>query len=86
MHTIIRLFFLFLPTSEKERKCNLLGKPPRPSNKQNRVQFHQCSMYSFYARGAQKRIKDSQVISLFTLSGSKSIKAERKYVGEIEPR
>jgi len=43
-------------------------------------------MYSFYAHGAQKRKKDSQVISLFTLSGSTRVKAERKYVGEIEPR
>ena len=42
-------------------------------------------MYSFYARGAQKRKKDSQVISLFMLLGSKSVKAEPKYVGEIEP-
>jgi len=49
------------------------------------AQFHQRSMYSFYARGAQKRKKDSQVISLFTLLGSTSVKAERKYVGEIEP-
>jgi len=29
--------------------------------------------------------KESQVISLFTLSGSTSVKAEHKYVGEIEP-
>jgi len=49
------------------------------------AQFHQRSTYSFDARGAQKRKKDSQVISLFMLSGSTSVKAERKYVGEIEP-
>ncbi len=48
------------------------------------AQFHQCSTYSFYARGTQKRKKDSQVISLFTLSGSTRVKAERKYVGEID--
>jgi hypothetical protein len=41
--------------------------------------------YSFHARGAQKRKKDSQVASLFMLLGSTSVKAERKYVGEIEP-
>jgi len=35
--------------------------------------------------GAQKHKKDSQVFSLFTLSGSTSVKAERKCVGEIEP-
>ena len=30
--------------------------------------------------------KDSQIVSIFTLSGSTSVKAERKCVGEIEPR
>ncbi len=50
------------------------------------AQFHQHSTYSFYARGTQKRKKVSQVISLFTLLGSTSVKAERKYVGEIESR
>jgi len=34
--------------------------------------------------GAQKRKKDSQVVSLFTLSGSVRAKA-CKYVGEIDP-
>jgi hypothetical protein len=29
--------------------------------------------------------KDSQVVSIFTLLGSTSVKAERIYVGEIEP-
>jgi len=47
------------------------------------AQFHQRSTYSFYARGAQKHKKDSPVISLFTLWGSTSVKADRKYVGEI---
>jgi len=47
-------------------------------------QFHQHYTYSFYARGAQKRKKDSQVVSLFTLLGSTSVKAERKYVDEID--
>jgi len=51
-----------------------------------RGRFHQLSMYSFYAHGAQMREKDSQVVSLFSLFGSTSVKAERKYVGEIEPR
>ncbi len=32
------------------------------------------------------REKDSQVVSIFTLSGSMSVKAERKYVGEIDTR
>ncbi len=41
--------------------------------------------YSFHASGAQKLKKDSQVVSLFTLLGCTSVKAERKYVGEIEP-
>ncbi len=50
-----------------------------------RSEFHQRFTYSFHARGAQKRKKDSQVVSLFTLLGSSSVKAERKYVGEIEP-
>ncbi len=49
------------------------------------AQFHQRSTYSFYARGAQKCKKDSQVISLFMLLGSTRVKAERKCVGEIEP-
>jgi hypothetical protein len=30
------------------------------------------------------REKDSQVVSIFTLSGSTSVKAERKCVGEID--
>ena len=30
--------------------------------------------------------KDSQVVSIFTLSGSTSVKAERKCVGEIDTR
>ncbi len=48
------------------------------------AQFHQRSKYRFYARGTQKRKKDSQVISLFTFLWSTSVKAERKYVGEID--
>ncbi len=46
--------------------------------------FNQLSTYSFYAQGAQMREKDSQVVSIFTLSGSTSVKAERKCVGEID--
>ncbi len=34
-----------------------------------RCQFHQRSMYSFYACRAQKHKKDSQVISLFYAFG-----------------
>jgi len=51
-----------------------------------RAQFYQRSTYNFNGRGAQKLKKDSQVISLFMLSESTCAKAERKYVGEIEPR
>jgi len=51
-----------------------------------RAQFHQHSMYSYYASVAQKRTKGSQVVSLFTLLGSALAKAARKYVGEIDPR
>jgi len=47
------------------------------------AQFHQRYTFSFYTCGAQKLEKDSQVVSLFTLSGSTSLKAEHKYVGEI---
>jgi len=32
------------------------------------------------------REKDSQVVSIFTLSGSTGVKAERKCVGEIDTR
>ncbi len=46
------------------------------------AEFHQRC---FHARGAQKFKKDSQVVSLFTLLGFTSIKAEHKYVGEIKP-
>jgi len=53
---------------------------------EKRAEYYQRSMYSFYTHGAQKHKKDSQVFSLFTLLGSTSVKAERKYVGEIEPR
>jgi len=33
-------------------------------------QFHQHSTYSFYARGVQKRERDSEVVNLFTLLGT----------------
>ena len=36
-----------------------------------RCQFHQRSTYSFYVRGAQKRKRDSEVVNLFTLLGTK---------------
>jgi len=42
-------------------------------------QFHQRFTHSFFARGAQKRKKDSQVINLFTLLGSARAKAVHKY-------
>ncbi len=48
-------------------------------------QFHQRFMCSFCARRVQKRKKDSQVVSLFTLSGSALTKASSKHVGEIDP-
>jgi len=44
-------------------------------------------LHTAFAPGDPKGVKkDGQVISLFTLLGSTSIKAERKYVGEIEPK
>jgi len=46
--------------------------------------FHQRSTYSFYARGAQKQKKRQSSHQFFTLSGSTSVKAEHKYVGEID--
>jgi len=48
--------------------------------------FHRRSTCSGYARGAQKRKKDSQVVSLFKLTGSEHAKASCKHVGEIDPR
>jgi len=51
-----------------------------------RGRFHQLSTYSFYVQGAQMHEKYSQVVSIFMLSGSTSVKAERKYVGEIDTR
>jgi len=48
-------------------------------------QFHQCFMSSFCMRGAQKHVRDSQVVNLFTLLGSARTKAVRNYVGEIDP-
>jgi hypothetical protein len=54
--------------------------------KEIRCQFHQRFMCNFCARQAQKRKKDSQVVSLFTLSGSARAKAVRKYVREIDPK
>jgi hypothetical protein len=43
-------------------------------------------MNSFYASGAQKRKKDSQVVSLLTLMESARTNAARKYVGEIDTK
>jgi hypothetical protein len=51
-----------------------------------RDRFHQGFTCSFCMRGAQKHKKDSQVVSLFTLSGSAYVKDARKYVGEINPQ
>jgi len=42
-------------------------------------------MYSFYARGAKKRKKDSHVVSLFTLLGSTSVKAASKTLVKLTP-
>ncbi len=49
------------------------------------AEFHQRSTYRFHIRGAHKRRIDSQVVSLFTLSGSALTKASSKHVGEIDP-
>jgi len=43
-------------------------------------------MYSFYACGAQKHKKGSQMDSLFMLLGFARAKAAHKYVGEIDPQ
>jgi hypothetical protein len=56
-----------------------------PTKLETWAQFHQSSIYSFYAGGAQKRKKCSQTISLFMLLVSVRAKAGRKYVGEIDP-
>jgi len=52
---------------------------------ETRAQFHQRSTYSFYASGAKKPEKYSQVINLFKLLGFTRPKAARKHVGEIDP-
>jgi len=49
-------------------------------------QFHQRSTSSVFVHRAQKYKKDSQVISLFTLSGSEPAKVACKHVGEIDPQ
>ncbi len=50
-----------------------------------RAQFHQRSMYSFYARRSQKRKKDSQVVNLFYAFGIYERKSCTKNVDEIVP-
>jgi len=70
---------------KKMRQDVQLRRVATLSSCHNGAEFHQRSRYSFQACGAQKRKKDSQVVSLFTLLGSTSVKAEYKYVGEIEP-
>jgi len=48
-------------------------------------QFHRCSTYSFYTCRSQKCKKDIQVVNLFTLSGSTSVKAECKTLVKLTP-
>jgi len=48
-------------------------------------QFHQRSASSLYGCRAQKRKRDSQVISLFTLLQSAGAKVAPIHVGEIDP-
>ena len=48
-------------------------------------QFHQHFTFSFYAYRSQKCKKDSQLNQHFALSGSASVKAACKHVGEIDP-
>jgi len=38
-------------------------------------QFHQRSIYSFYASGAQKHKRDSEAVNLYTLLGTPRVKA-----------
>jgi hypothetical protein len=68
-----------------ESRTKIVANPTMVCGMRPWAQFHQHSTYSYYTRGAQKSKKDSKVIILFTLSGSTSVKAERKCVGEIEP-
>ncbi len=48
-------------------------------------QFHQHSMYSFYARKSQKRKKAVKLSIFFTLSGSTSSKAVCKMLAKLIP-
>ncbi len=50
------------------------------------AQFHQCSTYIFYARGAQKRKKrQSSRQYLFTLLGSMCVKAVQRMLMKLSP-
>ncbi len=49
------------------------------------VNFTNKFTLSFYAHRSQKCKKTDDLTFFFTLLGSMSVKAERKYVGEIEP-
>ena len=51
----------------------------------SRVQFHQCSMSSFYARRSQNRKKTVKSSSFFVLSGSASIKAAHRTLMKLTP-
>ena len=60
--------------------------PAKTLSTLSRTQFHQHFTSSFYARGSQKRKKDSQIKQLFALLGPVCLNAARKHVGEIDPR
>jgi len=50
-----------------------------------RIQFHQHSTSSFYARRHQKRKKNCQVNQLFVLLGSASVKASHRMLVKLTP-
>jgi len=49
-------------------------------------EIHQCFKRSFYTLRSQMCKNDSQIVNLFTLSGSTSVKAELKTFGEFDTR
>ncbi len=49
------------------------------------AQFHQPSTYRFYARGAQKRKKDSQVISLLHFLDLQALKLSVNMLVKLTP-
>jgi hypothetical protein len=60
--------------------------PPHPNSKGRLgVDFINVFTANFYARGAQKRKKDSEVVNLFTLLGTSRVKAVRRTLKKLSP-